>query len=512
MGQSHHRLYRRNSPASSKDLLLDAAIEQALVRPTMERTSSSGSSSQHRRAPSSTCTAVSLMACIILFQVALFAGQNFLARTSAVFLSTEHMTLLDVVYLHDITICKDVGPRRQCSSPECSVPWPMECPSNAVGTSRTSGHTCGLGCGSSRFATVLDTIVDELTDRFSDECHELVVYSVAFGEMHEKTILQPPALFNATTGLGSKLNASDMHATHGQCFFTFVLASDTVNGVATQKSADGLDWLVAIDPKDLPYSGMRRNAKLIKMHGNLIFPWTERIIWQDAKFRRPEIIHTRPSDYLQWFHHNVKDVCASFYGLPIHKDSVGYHAIQPNYILNEYRHHCETIAAAMRKRPDVTDSMSTLLYQCREYLYQHHTTLYKEPDLLSLSLIDSAFIGWDLRTPVCRDFIAELTCTWADEVQCYSDRDQVSFPHVMRQLQLKVAPSVDPVHHNIVLIHQQQQHEESHPMVRITQSQCHWYYHELDMCKSDEVGIRNATANKVSSIATNPVVVSTESN
>lgn len=441
-----------------------------------------------RRQKRCTSTPVVILACVLVLCSAsalvtyLLAGHSLRAITYGLFLSTPRGSVLDAIYLADIEYCSDLGNRRNCSSPECSIPWPMECRADPIGRSKSSDHTCGLRCESSRVAAMFRSISDELSDRFSQECHRLVVFSVAFGSSYQTTILEPPVLFNSTTGLGSKLVSSDLHKTHGRCFFSFILASNDTRGTAVQQSADGLDWVVALNPDDLPYSNMRRNTKLVKLHGHMLFPWAERLIWQDAKFRTEGLLHKRPSNYLQWFDRNVKDVCASFYGLPVHAFTVGSHANQPNYKRNEYQHHCETILTSLLKRPDVTDSLGALLHQCRDYLHQPLTTddFNNNDDLLSLSLIDSAFIGWNLRTPECRNFIADLTCTWADEIQCHSDRDQVSFPHVLRQMKLKVLTSpVDPVHHNIDLGGPA---SEAAAMVRITQSQCHWYYRELDDC------------------------------
>ena len=46
---------------------------------------------------------------------------------------------------------------------------------------------------------------------------------------------------------------------------------------------------------------------------------------------------------------------------------------------------------------------------------------------LSLNLVDSAYIAWDLARR-CRRFNAALGCRWLDEIACFSDRDQLSFP------------------------------------------------------------------------------------
>lgn len=60
---------------------------------------------------------------------------------------------------------------------------------------------------------------------------------------------------------------------------------------------------------------------------------------------------------------------------------------------------------------------------------------------LSLGLVDSAFVARDLSSPRCRRFNAALGCAWFDEIACYSDRDQLSFPYALRRLGLAASTS-----------------------------------------------------------------------
>jgi len=55
---------------------------------------------------------------------------------------------------------------------------------------------------------------------------------------------------------------------------------------------------------------------------------------------------------------------------------------------------------------------------------------------LAANLVDSAFIAWDHRSPRCRAANDALGCAWFDEVDCYSDRDQVAFPAAVERLGL----------------------------------------------------------------------------
>jgi hypothetical protein len=487
--------------------------------------------------------------------------------------ATVDVPLLDAVFLSDLDrTCggaadaaadSRVNPRR-CSSPECASPWPLgSCdprpqhdddgnhPGNnatntahrrIVGRSHTSRRTCGW-CSNgpreqpSRLAGYLRALSDRLADRHADECgHRVVVYSVALGVEHEQFLWDMPHPYNATTRLGTKLDAADLLRRHGNCFFTFVLRNTTITTTASSssdtsssggsaaaandqaprwtptRSADGIDWVVAIPTDILPYRNHRRNTKLIKLQGHMIFPWAQRLIWQDTKFRRFDFSHARPTDYERWFNDHVvgsqnnnnhghrrssttnattaaaNAVCAGFYALPSHENSFGQyvaaaatadnnnHERHQRPYRNQYLHHCETVVEALKIRHTVTDSRSALLHQCRAYVRQSRMRF--DADLLSLALIDSAFMGWDLRQEHCRAFVADLTCTWLDELHCYSDRDQISFPQVIRSMQLRPLHRqyVDPVTTNVEFW------SHGRPMARFTQSRCHWYYQEIDEC------------------------------
>lgn len=333
-------------------------------------------------------------------------------------------------------------------------------------------------CGNSAFGDFLQELVPKLEAAHKDECADrIVVYSVALGSSHEQILWNEPQPFNETTQDGTKLNGTELLERHGNCFFTFVLQ----NGTTPERTADGVDWVIPIPGHVLPYRNHRRNAKLIKLQGHVIFPWSRRLIWQDTKFRRHDFSHTRPSDYDRWFRDHVEGVCAGFYSLPTHENSFGRHALEPSYRRN-YIHHCETVVKALRSRPTVTDSMTALLHQCREYLRDPKRHFNK--DILSVAMVDSAFMGFELGLGRCQRFVADLTCTWLDELHCYSDRDQISFPQVIRSMELRPKPRVyaDPTVTNV-------EFAWDRSMARFTRSQCHWYYQEIDQCyHGDEYG------------------------
>lgn len=395
------------------------------------------------------------------------------------FFERVDLPLLDAVFLGGgLKTCayRIDNDTRRCSSPECDRSWPLgSCPQqHPLGRSRSSrNRTCGV-CGTSKFGQYIRNLIPRLETAHKEECVDrIVVYSVALGSSHEKFLWDDPKPFNETTQMGTKLNSTELLERHGNCFFTFILQNETVS--SPKRTADAIDWVIPIPIDILPYRNHRRNTKLIKLQGHVIFPWSRKLIWQDTKFRRPDFSHTRPIDYERWFRDHVDGVCAGFYNLPKHENSFGRNALEPSY-RNNYLDHCETVVEVLRSRPTVTDSRAALLHQCREY--QRDPKWRFETELLSIAMIDSAFMGWDLQNEPCRTFVADLTCTWLDELHCYSDRDQISFPQVIRRMNLRPQSRayVDPVATNVEF------RTEGRSMARFTMSQCHWYYQEMDQC------------------------------
>ena len=113
--------------------------------------------------------------------------------------------------------------------------------------------------------------------------------------------------------------ALELVQTHGRCFFRFVLAGDlqaalnaSASGagalggdaaagaaaavpVADAPSMDRLHFLVPLDASRLPFRGNRRNVKVLKMLGQLFFPWAQRLLWIDTK------LHVGTVDPLEYY-------------------------------------------------------------------------------------------------------------------------------------------------------------------------------------------------------------------
>ena len=329
-------------------------------------------------------------------------------------------------------------------------------------------------------------------------------------------------------------------------------------------SNDGLQLLIPIQRNDLPYTNMRRNTKIFKMLGPsyLFGNWVQRVIWQDTKLIAYNVPNTiLPNNYYDYFFNaiqmtsmprnsnNENHVCVSFMGLPYHTNTMGSKYIIPpkpppprrrrrKHNVQQYpaarrtvhfMDHCHAIIEVSRKRPTVSDDIRSVQYQCSTYFRQikvplpppaqtslSNATLDTKPSLqqqqlyhnaLDDALIDSAFMVWDLRSERCQNFVATLTCTWLDEIHCYSDRDQVSFPYVFQKMGLQVIPKdkrtndhfkIQPNLKNMNELPQQQLQNiitpETHhrlfaykdnplqPMVHVTKSSCHWYYNNLNDC------------------------------
>ena len=257
------------------------------------------------------------------------------------------------------------------------------------------------------------------------------------------------------------------------------------------KAGDGKGVFVPIHASRLPYQNMRRNTKLFKLNGHNIFGWADRLIWQDAKvYKRYEVC---PTDYYKYFAETIdhNNVCSSFIGLPFHESTMGsaFH----NSTEVQFGAHCAAIEEAASHRPDVSDSFQAIHQQCRAYG--------KENDqVLSRYLVDSFFIVWDLRSKRCTQFIADMTCSWLDELHCYADRDQISLPQVFFKMGLKEAPVegselANPITDHRVLIQEGDNSwgVQEQSFVHITKSSCHWYFNAKGMCSCNLLKNGNET-------------------
>ena len=442
--------------------------------------------------------------------------------------------------------------------------------------SRTSDHRCGF-CIDDIFANRSDDfqtkkttekdfvqylhhLSEELRTLKEKECSSLLVYGVAFGEQytHWLTRQQGDA---STDDLPYKMNPEQVQRLlqlHGPCFVTFVLAENLTSNV-TQAHAndfvnqrngknkfyysnDGLQQLIPIERDSLPYKSMRRNTKIFKMMGpSYIFGnWVQRVIWQDAKLVVYNVPNTiLPYNYYDYFFNaihlasiprwsnNDDQVCASFMGLPYHRNTMGkIHTNRRNtakrrknnnnhpYQTVQFLQHCDTIIEASQSRPTISDDLHSVQHQCSLYYNQTEklqqwsnaaldipAVPHNHHNALDDALIDSAFIVWNLRSKRCQSFVGTLTCTWLDEIHCYSDRDQISFPYILQRMGLQIIKTSTHLNRNSTsnLSQRRKQHRnfvtpETHhrlfahsdtpsvPLVHITKSSCHWYYNNLNDC------------------------------
>jgi hypothetical protein len=350
---------------------------------------------------------------------------------------------------------------RTCTSPETNAPWifgntctihdvqkyynyhntnlnndndnqhmNMKNHSSILVQSRTSDHICGY-CNNpfpqnqnnenndstsktTNFANCLHQLSEQLRILKQQECNQLIIYGVAFGEQYVQWLLQEPVVQDeeeedddeATTIRNTNQeHVKQLIQTHGRCFITFVLAenlnltkttttsntnTNTNHNLPTTKyfySMDGLQLLIPIYISDLPYKNMRRNTKIFKTMGpSYIFHWSLRVIWQDAKLigmdmntnintiqvkpkkkysnKNKKIIQqsqpsTPPKKYIlpnNYYHYyfqvielssipHQNHVCASFMGLPFHKNTMSSLHIKKIHTV-QFAPHCDAIYEA----------------------------------------------------------------------------------------------------------------------------------------------------------------------
>eukprot|EP00928_Gymnodinium_smaydae_P094759 TRINITY_DN800_c0_g1_i9.p1 TRINITY_DN800_c0_g1~~TRINITY_DN800_c0_g1_i9.p1 ORF type:complete len:308 (-),score=30.12 TRINITY_DN800_c0_g1_i9:143-1066(-) len=275
-------------------------------------------------------------------------------------------------------------------------------------------------------------------------------------------------------------NANKSVSMHGTCLFTFVYA-DRLSSFPVED----YQIIIRLDSTKLPYQNDRRNVKLIKMIPELIFPWAQRVIWQDVKLMARKKLADIPVDYLGHFRNSVEKhgACASFMSMPIDEVTTGGLDVT-------LKAHCDEIIHAAEDRPTISDSLDELITQCEHYhdIYMNRSP---ESDVFHQSpLIDSAFMMFDLRNERCRQYNGDLLCSCLDEIHGYSDRDQVSFPSVFSSSGVHLLATSGGSHSDKIYVDQ-----TATPTVHFEDSKCHWYYHQFAHC----VG---TTAGEISAVGT----------
>ena len=335
--------------------------------------------------------------------------------------------------------------QRYCTSPESKVSWPLLDVSNV----NSNDFSCGM-TSDTPLASFFRNVSAFLAHQYSEQCKQAVRFGVAFGRDHANKLRpfrRPPH----------------------KCVFMFVLQEQAPVGDNTTRSF-GFETLIPVPRKILPYRSTRRNVKLFKFHGSLLFPFTRLLVWQDVKLKGKWFI---PAEYYNKLLTTKRNdqACVAAVGLPPHKASFGEPAAGNDSYVPKYQDHCNTVVGSIKRRPNVTDSTSTLLQQCQYYQQRRQESLVS----LDRGVIDSAFIVWNQHTTECRDFSARLACAWSREIQCYSDRDQISFPFVLQEMGLREKRShrvVNATKHSLHLMDS----TSNATKVHILRSKCHWYY------------------------------------
>ena len=88
------------------------------------------------------------------------------------------------------------------------------------------------------------------------------------------------------------------------------------------QKVEDLDLLIALDGALLPWreaGSQRRNVKILKLLGPVLFPWTERLLWIDSKLRLGALDPRAVVDATT----SKRGACAAFVGLPFHANAYG---------------------------------------------------------------------------------------------------------------------------------------------------------------------------------------------
>eukprot|EP00557_Chaetoceros_sp_GSL56_P003286 CAMPEP_0176499560 /NCGR_PEP_ID=MMETSP0200_2-20121128/12997_1 /TAXON_ID=947934 /ORGANISM="Chaetoceros sp., Strain GSL56" /LENGTH=1200 /DNA_ID=CAMNT_0017897997 /DNA_START=264 /DNA_END=3866 /DNA_ORIENTATION=+ len=317
-------------------------------------------------------------------------------------------------------------------------------------------------------STYLNQLQEKIRQEYENKCRDLVVYGAALGSKYE-------AWTRSTEYLAERM----IERPPGTCFLQFV--TDTRN-TGDVLSADGLQHLIVIDPARMPYINNRRNTKILKMNPGFLFPWADRVIWQDAKLLLKANQFGLPKDYLLHFNRTIErhHVCSSYVGLPLHRNAVG------NSQKVNLKAHCKAVIAAANTRPTVSDDIDVLRRHCKLYedMYKNSTLLSSEVFHHHHPFVDSAFIVYDMRSSVCRNFNSNFGHSWLKEIHCFSDRDQVSFPHVVASSKLRLSPEMQikgmEFRDRIYI------DKNDNPMIHIAKRSCHWYFRSFARCISPE--------------------------
>ena len=160
--------------------------------------------------------------------------------------------------------------------------------------------------------------------------------------------------------------------------------------------------------------------------------------------------------------------------MPVHKSSLGSNNVD---LRNEgFQRHCNLLSSSRRK--SVSDSQQGVKTQCsyyNDFVNKNYVDMpySSSSELLSSYMVDSALFIRDLSREECREFNAKLSCGWLEEIHCFSDRDQISFPYVLANMGVREHNDiqVDPVQKHRIYVDNQNK-----PMVLILKSSCHYYF------------------------------------
>jgi len=334
----------------------------------------------------------------------------------------------------------------ECTSPEKHISLPLQDSTMSLFHFGTASR--------SPLEVYFRSLSTDFEKKYGEQCKAAVRFGVAFGEHHVNML------------------SSKFPKKQTKCAFMFVLEEEMP--LTNSRKSFSLDILVPIPRHVLPYKCMRRNVKLIKLNGHKLFTFTKLLVWKDAKLPPKQ----SAKYYSKFLKTSQNTACFAAVGLPVHTSSFGNTSLSQRYI-PQYQDHCDTVAHAIIARPNVTDSVDSLLHQCR--LYQEQAIADTVP--LNRGLIDSAFIVWNQKYKRCKAFNQELASLWASEIQCHADRDQISFPRVLQKMGLREhneTTGKNASKHSLLLVD-----ESNQTMIQLLRSKCHWYFRKFpELCTS----------------------------
>jgi Protein of unknown function (DUF616) len=167
------------------------------------------------------------------------------------------------------------------TSPESHIPFPLQGDTVSI---LDNTRSCGIEAANAISVYLRETVRNQMIPPPARRVSQYGSIWSRTGPTIRSTI------FQTTMAMDSMMNRlQHVMEQHGKCFFLFVSQDDMPEQQqqhqlgSQQPLLHGYFWLIPIPPSVFPYDNARRNAKLLKYIGHLVFPNIRTIVWQDAK-------------------------------------------------------------------------------------------------------------------------------------------------------------------------------------------------------------------------------------